>query len=408
MKSIRNSLRLASCTLLASSGNASAEAIDNAWEVDSSYLHYSEVDRVTVNKLVGTAKGFVSAKNTAAIRVVFDAMTGATPSGAVKSQDSLTSTGASGGTGVGGSTNATALSEFDDTRVGVSLDWLHEYNRTFNVNYNGAFSVENDYQSVSASATLNKETDDRATKYTLGLALTYDTIFRTGSRTTPVPISRVENDLSLDEGNKASTDLIAGITQVINQRTVAQLNLAYGQSNGYLTDPYKVFSVVDADGIEWQQYYEGRPDKRSRWSITASLNHALFPSNNNMHLSYRYYSDDWDINSHTVEYRYRINSENSRYFEPRIRLYTQSEASFYRNSFISDPALGQPVLPEFMSADYRLDEMSDATVGVTFGNHLSSNSDLRMRIEYLYQSFENSEFDTNKALIVQISYGKRF
>lgn len=408
MRSIKNNLRLASCTLLASPGAASAEAIDNAWEVDSSYLHYAEDERVTVNKLVGSAKGFVSARDTASIKVVFDAMTGATPSGAVKNQSVLTSTGASGGTGVAGSTNATALSEFDDTRVGVSLDWLHEYDRTFKVNYNGAFSVENDYQSLSASVTADKESDDRSTKYSLGVALTYDTIFRTGSRTTPEPISRVEDDLSREEGNKASTDLIAGITQVINQRTVAQFNLAYGQANGYLTDPYKVFSVVDANGIEWQQYYEGRPDSRSRWSVTGSLNHALYPSNNNMHLSYRYYSDDWDIKSHTLEYRYRINMDGGVYLEPRVRLYQQSEASFYQNALIANPALGDPDLPEFLSADYRLDEMNDVTAGLTFGNRLSNNGDLRIRVEYLYQRFENAEFDTNKAVIFQVSYGKRF
>ena len=159
MKSIRNKLGLATCSLLAT-GNVAAEAIDNVWKVDSSYLYYSEDERVTVNKLVGTAKGFVSPKNTASIMVVFDSMTGATPSGAVENNNAQTSTGASGGTGIGGSTAAAPLSEFDDTRVGVSLDWLHEYNRTFNVNYNGAFSVENDYQSVSAAATANKETDD--------------------------------------------------------------------------------------------------------------------------------------------------------------------------------------------------------------------------------------------------------
>jgi len=85
MKSIRNKLSLATCSLL-TTGNASAEAIENAWEVDSSYLYYSEVDRVTVNKLVGTAKGYVSTKDTASIKVVFDSMSGATPTGAVKAQ----------------------------------------------------------------------------------------------------------------------------------------------------------------------------------------------------------------------------------------------------------------------------------------------------------------------------------
>ncbi len=406
MESIKNKLRLATCSLLASSGNATAESIENAWELDSSYLYYSEEDRVTVNKLIGTAKGFVSPKNTASITVVFDTMTGATPSGAVKSENPLTLTGASGGTGVGGSTAAAALSDFDDTRVGVSLDWLHEHNRTFSINYNGAFSVENDYQSVSGAVTANKETDDRATKFSLGLALTYDTIFRTGARTTPEPLSKVEDDLSRSEGEKSSTDLIAGITQIINRRTVAQFNLSAGTSNGYLTDPYKVFSLVNANGIEFEQHYEARPDSRLKWSFTANLNHKLFPSNNNMHLSYRYYSDDWDVQSHTLDYKYRFNFKNSNYLEPRVRLYTQSQAEFYQNSISAVP--GDPVeLPEFVSADYRLDEMSDATIGLTYGNH-SPDSDLRIRLEYLYQSFENSEFDTNKAIIFQVSYGKRF
>lgn len=406
MESIKDKLRLATCSLLATSGNTVAESIENAWEVDSSYLYYSEEDRVTVNKLIGTAKGFVSPKNTASIGVVFDTMTGATPSGAVKNENPLTSTGASGGTGVGGSTAAAALSDFDDTRVGVSLDWLHEHSRTFNINYNGAFSVENDYQSISGAVTANKETDDRATKFSLGLALTYDTIFRTGTRTTPEPISEVEDDLSRGEGEKSSTDLIAGITQVINRRTVAQFNLAVGISNGYLTDPYKVFSVVDANGIEFEQYYESRPDSRLKWSFTTNLNHKLFPSNNNMHLSYRFYSDDWEVQSHTLDYKYRFNFKDTNYLEPHLRMYTQSQAKFYQNSVSATP--GDPVvLPEFISADSRLDEMSSATAGLTYGNN-SPDSDFRIRLEYLHQSFENSEFDTNKAIIFQISYGKRF
>lgn len=408
MKSIKHKLRLATCSLLATASNVSAEAIENVWEVDSSYLHYSEKERVTVDKLIGTAKGYVSPKDTASIRVVFDTMTGATPSGAVKNNTPQTSTGASGGTGVGGSTDAAALSQFDDTRVGVSLDWNHEHSRTFNISYNGAFSVENDYQSVSGAVVLNKETADRATKFTVGLASTYDTIFRTGARTTPEPISLVSDDQSRGEGEKSSTDLIAGITRIINQRTVIQLNLAYGQSNGYLTDPYKVFSVVDVTGIELAQYYEGRPDSRTKWSITTKLNHKLWPGNDNLHLSYRYYSDDWGITSHTLGYRHRFNFSQATYLEPGLRLYKQSKADFYQNSLLSNVTLGPPTLPNYLSADYRLDEMSDVTVGLTFGKTISGDSDFRMRLEYLYQEFKNSEFDTNKAIIFQISYGKRF
>ena len=405
MKSIRNKLSLATCSLL-TTGNASAEAIENAWETDASYLYYSEVDRVTVNKLVGAAKGFVSARDTASIKVVFDSMSGATPTGAVKSS-SLTYSGASGGSGITPSGESGALSDFDDTRVGVALDWAHEHTRTLTVNYNGAFSVENDWRSFSVAATANKENSSRSLRWTLGIAGTYDEIFRVNGNNTPEPLTRVEDQRFLGEGERTTTDVIAGLTSVINRRTTAQLNLSFGIANGYMTDPYKVFSIVDANGVEWDQYFEGRPDSRTRWSITAKLNHMTFPGNNGIHLTYRYYSDDWDIKSHTLDYAHRFIFGNADYLEPRIRLYTQNKAEFYQNAFSAAPG-STPILPEFLSADYRLDDMSSGTVGMTYGVRFGPNADLRTRLEYLYQTFENSTFDTNKALIFNISYGKRF
>ena len=406
MKSIRNKLSLATCSLL-TTGNASAEAIENAWEVDSSYLHYSEVDRVTVNKLVGTAKGYVSAKDTAAIKVVFDAMSGATPTGAVK-DTSLTFTGASGGTGINPVGESGALAKFDDTRAAVSLDWAHEHTRTLTVNYNGAFSVENDWRSFSLAATANKENSSRSTRWTLGIAGTYDQIFRVNGNNTPDPMTPVSAQRFLGEGERSTTDIIAGVTKVINRRTIAQLNIAFGLANGYMTDPYKIFSIVDAAGIEWDQYFEGRPDSRMRWSITANLNHMTFPGNNGIHLSYRYYSDDWDIKSHTLDYAHRFTFASIHYLEPRIRLYTQSKAEFYQNSFFSPNDGTAPDLPEFLSADYRLDDMSSGTVGLTYGVNFRNDSDLRTRLEYIHQTFENAEFDTNKAIVFNISYGKSF
>ena len=408
MKSIRNKLSLATCSLL-SAGNAGAEAIENAWEVDGSYLYYSEDERVTVNKLIGRAQGFVSNKDTATIQVVFDSMSGATPTGAVKNANPLTSTGASGGTGPTGGGTAAPLAEFDDTRVAVSLDWRHEHSRTFNMKYNGAFSVENDWRSLSAAVTADKETKSRSTKFSVGAAFTYDEIWRKGSTTTPEPMSRVADNLFRGTGERTTTDLIAGITTVINRRTVAQFNLAYGLANGYMTDPYKIFSIVDENGIEWDQYYEGRPDSRMRYSITAKLNHQTFPGNNNIHLSYRYYGDDWDVKSHTLNYKHRFNFANSHYLEPRLRYYTQTKAEFYQNSFVAPNNPNIPLnLPQFLSADYRLDDMNSVTGGFTYGIPFRNDADLRTRLEYMYQQFENSEFDTNKAIIFQITYGKRF
>ena len=65
-------------------------------------------------------------------------------------------------------------------------------------------------------------------------------------------------------------------------------------------------------------------------------------------------------------------------------------------------------MPQYLSADYRLDDMDSATAGLTYGVRFGADADLRTRLEYIYQSFENSEFDTNKAMVFNISYGKRF
>jgi len=407
MKTIRNNLSVAACTLL-SQNVLAAEAIDNAWRIDSSLLYYSEADdRVEVTKVIATARGEISDTDTAGIKIIFDTMSGATPSGAV-SQSTVTFTVASGGGGGAGA--AGSLSKFNDTRAAFSLDWKHKHSRTFDISYTGAFSVENDYRSFSAAATMNKETASKAYKFSLGIAGTIDQIFRTGGNDTPVPLSRVEASQSFGEGERDTTDIIAGVTHVINRRTIVQLNLAYGLSNGYHTDAYKVFSIT-VDGIEQDQFYESRPDSRQRTSITMNMNHQLYPGNDVIHASYRYYTDDWEIDSHTFTLSHQFKFSKGQFVEPNIRLYSQTQASFYQNAFVRSPTetlTTVSLLPQYISADYRLDEMTSIAIGTTYGKATSADGKFRARFAYILQSFENAEFDELKALVLQLSFGKRF
>ena len=160
MESIKKKLTIATCTLL-SQQSGEALALENSWELDTSFLYYSEADdRVSVAKFVADVGGDVTDKDRVNIQIVLDTMSGSTPSGAVKgSGGGSTVTGASGGGGIGVSDpNAKALSKFDDTRISNSLTWTHAYKDNWSVKYNGAVSVENDYRSFSAAATINKET----------------------------------------------------------------------------------------------------------------------------------------------------------------------------------------------------------------------------------------------------------
>ncbi len=416
MKSIKNKLTVATCTLLSQqSGNALA--IENAWEVDSSALYYSEADdRVTVVKFVAAVGGDVSDRDRVNIQMVLDTMSGATPTGAVKSSGGgETVSGASGGGGTGVSDpNASALAHFDDTRLANSLTWTHTHDNNWSIDYNAAVSIENDFRSFSGAVTVNKETAKKDYLFALGLAVTHDEIFRVGLGGTPVPLSQIADNESAGEGERETVDIIAGVTHVINRRTVGQVNLAYSISNGYHTDPYKVFSVVDRESnivIDNSSYFESRPGSRNRASITFKLNHQTYPGNNLIHGSYRFYTDDWGVDSHTLDFNYRFNFANTSYLEPRIRLYQQSKADFYQNEFfVDDAGASDPSVnfPEFISADYRLDDMVSVTPGIRFGKEVGTNGHLRARLEYMHQSFEHSEFDTNKAIIFQIAYSKRF
>lgn len=416
MKSIKNKLTLATCSLLSQqSGNALA--IENAWEIDNSFLYYSEADdRVSVAKYVATVGGDVSDRDRVNVQVVLDTMSGSTPTGAViSSGGGSTVTGPSGGGGTGVSDpNAAALAKFDDTRLANSLTWTHKHDNNWAVDYNAAVSIENDYRSFSAAVIVNKETASKAYRFTVGIAGTYDQIYRVGIGGTPVPLTQIADNLSGGEGEKNTTDLILGLTHIINRRTIAQVNLAYSISNGYLTDPYKVFSVVDSatnQPIDNSSYYEGRPGSRQRTSINFLINHQTFPSNNIIHAAYRYYTDDWDVNSHTLDLNYRITFAKTSYFEPRIRLYQQTKANFYQNQFFVDDAGAtdpSTKFPEYISADYRLDDMTSITPGIRYGTEVGRDGHLRARLEYMMQSFDHSEFDTNNAIIFQIAYSKRF
>jgi len=411
MKSIKKELTVATCTLLAQNAET-VHALENAWQLDSSYLHYSEADdRVTVNKFVAKAGGDVSDRDRVNLTGVLDSMSGSTPSGAVK-QSTPGFTGASGG-GSGSSSSSTgALAKFDDTRAGMALSWAHTHDNNWELVYGGAVSVENDYRSFSGSFIINKENQSKDYKFTLGIAGTIDEVFRVGDGNTPLPLSPISAGLFLGEGEKNTTDIIAGVTHIINRRTLAQFNLGYSISNGYLTDPYKVFSVVDvASDIADDSYYESRPDSRKRISLTFHMNHQLFPNNNIIGTTYRYYTDDWDVDAHTLILSYRLNFANKKYLTPKIRLYHQSQADFYHNEFFADVP-GTPdvesLFPEFISADYRLDEIDSVTPEIQFGAEVGTDDHLRMRLGYMYQQFKHSEFDTNKAIIFQIAYSKQF
>ncbi len=173
------------------------------------------------------------------------------------------------------------------------------------------------------NAKLARDFNDRNTTLSFGLALASDTIDPVGG--SPVPLAPM-----LEQGNSANkrgseskdvTDFLLGVTQVLNRKTLVQLNYSLSNSDGYLTDPYKVLSVVDpvtgnlvpgpAGSGLYRYLYESRPDTREKQSLFGLIKRDI--GGNVLEASYRYMTDDWGIDSHTIDVHFRWNFDGGSY-----------------------------------------------------------------------------------------------
>ncbi len=132
--------------------------------------------------------------------------------------------------------------------------------------------------------------------------------------------------------SKSIVDLLVGVTQVLNRNAILQLNYNYSQSSGYMTDPYKLVSILETAagpdlGEPLYHVYENRPDSRSKHAIYAGTKWWL-GEGDLLNVSYRYMTDDWGVDSHTIDLRYRFGMSNDQYIEPHFRYYTQTAADF--------------------------------------------------------------------------------
>ncbi len=123
-------------------------------------------------------------------------------------------------------------------------------------------------------------------------------------------------------------------------------------------------------------------------------------------------TDDWGIDSHTLDAKLNWPVGEASYIEPHIRFYTQSEADFYRISLRD----GDP-LPQFATADYRLGSFDAITAGIKYGWQTSAGNDFAVRLEYYRQEGEipsgqllagqnpDALYPALDAIIFNISYG---
>jgi hypothetical protein len=400
-RALRGRLLASSCALLATSG---ARAAAEDWSFDSGLLNYAESGRVKAIEPTFIAKRKLDDDSSVTGRFVVDSLTGATPTGAMPSSRGVSVTGASGT--VSSTAGELPLADFRDLRTAVGGTWTRRIAGQWQLDLGGNLSLERDFRSAGANAQLARDFNRHNTTLSAGVSYEGDRINPHGGVQMPFGEVGSLDTFVASSAHKHVEGALLGLTQVMNPSWIASVNLSYSKSSGYLDDPYKVISVLNTHlgglipifgppiGEPVTALYENRPGTRNERAVYV-VNKAYI-GGDVVEVSYRRGQDDWGIRSNTFELRYRLPIVDGYYLQPHLRYYHQSAANFYRRTL-----LDTDTLPTYVSADYRLADLTARTLGIEVGNEIDTGNVLRLRLERYVQS---GKVDPNSLVGVQQAY----
>jgi len=334
-KSLFLSSVLASWLLLMSPRAARAED-----SLSYKYEDYRESDgRIVVKTQNALVEQDIGTDMHIKVQGVIDAIAGATPNG----QPAPTGS------------DQVVLAHLTDRRKAWNADFSRQ-SSAIKIDLGYANSRETDYTSNAWSLNALTDFNQKNTTLLAGIAATDDS---------------VKVFYQPAWAKKKTTDLIIGITQLLDPRTSLTLNFTWGRSTGYLNDQYKLVQKsieVDPGVFLPFTFGENRPDHRDRWIALAALNHAFPELNGAVEASYRFYHDSFGTDAHTLELRWLQRIGKDVVLQPELRLYDQSAADFYYYKLDSTaiiPVAGAPRSQgPFYSSDYRLSALRTSTYGL--------------------------------------------
>ena len=147
-----------------------------------------------------------------------------------------------------------------------------------------------------------------------------------------------------------------GFSQILHKNVQGSLALDFVQQDGLLSTPFqRVYfgDVADSfiDNFQLADAVERLPDSRFKVAAGGRLNWYLNETFT-VRTFYRYYFDDWGIDSHTASIEVPIKITDKFTLYPSYRYYTQTAADYFRSY---EQALSTD---KFYTSDYDLSEYS--------------------------------------------------
>jgi hypothetical protein len=181
----------------------------------------------------------------------------------------------------------------------------------------------------------------------------------------PIELRESSAFTELDKKNRNSYSLGFGFSQILSKNLQASLSLDLVQQQGLLSTPFQRVYFSDLpdrflENFQLADDIERLPDTRFKTAIGGRLNYFI----NEMFVVrtyYRYYFDDWGINSHTASIEIPVKITDKFTLYPSYRFYNQTAADYF---YPYEVALSTD---EFYTSDYDLSKFSANQYGFGIG-----------------------------------------
>lgn len=226
------------------------------------------------------------------------------------------------------------------TEYTAGVDYLHD-SAIMSLGYTN--SEENDYEANTVYFSIVQEFFGGLSTVKMGYAQGWDTVGEVG------------NDTFEEEAKRRNYQL--GLSQVITRNSLLGLDFEAITDEGFLENPYRQNRYLDpTDPTNYLYQPERYPETRTSIAVAARALYYL-PYRASIRGEYRYFSDSWGIDAHTVELAY-VHPLTPRWtLEGRVRYYTQGQADFYSDLFAYENS------QNYLARDKELSSFSDVTFG---------------------------------------------
>ena len=224
------------------------------------------------------------------------------------------------------------------TQWSLGMDYLRG-NTMMSANY--VSSVESDFDATTYSLAVSQDMFGDLTTLTLSYAYGDDIVGRSDD-----PEFKREN---------TRQHYGIGLTQILTKNLITSLNVETITDEGFLNNPYRSVRYADpTSAIGYSYEPELYPNTRTSNAVGLRARYFL-PYRAALEGEYRYFTDTWEIESHTMAVTY-VHPVGPWTFTAKYRYYDQVGAAFFQDLFSRSQATN------FRARDKELSDLTSSTI----------------------------------------------